>query len=92
MAAPLFGIGYGGCLIAGLRESERIADPRELGATVSVFYALTYVGFATPYLADALSAPLGEEGALVVLAGAALLCFAVSGTARRPAPVPLRDL
>jgi hypothetical protein len=33
LSAPLFGVGYGGVLISGLRETERVADARELGAT-----------------------------------------------------------
>ena len=83
LSAPLFGVGYGGCLISGLREVERIADPAELGATVSVLYALTYVGFATPYVAGVLDGPLGEPGALGALAAFALLCLAISASARR---------
>lgn len=83
VAAPLFGVGYGCCLISGLRETERIADPAELGATVSVFYALTYVGFATPYIVDLMNGPLSEQDALGVVAGVALLCLAISVAAHR---------
>lgn len=86
VGAPLFGVGYGGCLISGLRETERIADPAELGATVSVFYALTYTGFATPYLVGLVNGPLGEQGALAAVAGVALLCLAVSVLAGRREP------
>lgn len=82
-SAPLFGVGYGCVLISGLRETERVADPAELGATVSVFYALTYIGFATPYVVGVLNVPLGDEGALAVLAAAALASLAAS-TIRRP--------
>lgn len=78
LSAPLFGVAYGCVLISGLRETQRIADPGELGATVSVFYALTYVGFATPYLLGVLNGPLGEQGAFVALGGVALLSLAVS--------------
>ncbi len=83
VSAPLFGVGYGGCLIAGLRETERIAAPEELGATVSVFYALTYLGFATPYIVELLNGVLDQQRALAALAGVALLCLAVSSTAGR---------
>lgn len=82
LSAPLFGVGYGCCLISGLREVERIADPAELGATVSVLYALTYVGFGTPYVVGLLDGPLGGPGALVALAGVALACLAISASAR----------
>lgn len=87
LSAPLFGVGYGCCLISGLREVERIADPAELGATVSVLYALTYLGFATPYVVGLLNGPFGEPGALLVLAAVALACLAASATA----PVVRRD-
>jgi MFS family permease len=87
LSAPLFGIGYGCCLISGLRETERLATPAELGATVSVFYALTYLGFATPYLVDLINGPFGEQGALGVVAVAALACLAFSASARIPAVV-----
>jgi drug/metabolite transporter (DMT)-like permease len=83
VSAPLFGIGYGGCLIAGLRETERIAAPEELGATVSVFYALTYLGFATPYVVEVLNGPLGQQPALATLAAAAVLTLTASSTAKR---------
>ena len=88
LSAPLFGIGYGCVLISGLRETERIADPAELGATVSVFYALTYVGFATPYLVGLLNAPLGNGGALASLAVVALGTLALSASADQPAKSP----
>ena len=82
VAAPLFGIGYGCCLISGLRETERIAPATELGASVSVFYALSYLGFATPYVTDVLNGAFGDRGALAVLAGLALACLAVSAAGR----------
>ena len=78
VAAPLFGIGYGCCLISGLLETERIAPATELGASISVFYALSYLGFATPYVTDVLNGAFGDRGALAVLAGLALVCLAVS--------------
>jgi hypothetical protein len=80
LAAPLFGVGYGCCLISGLRESERIAPRIELGATVSVFYALTYVGFALPYAIGVLNDWLGDEGAFAVVGASALVCLVVSTT------------
>jgi predicted MFS family arabinose efflux permease len=92
LAAPLFGVGYGFTLISGLRESERIADRSELGATVSVFYALAYLGFATPYVTDLLNGPFGDEAALAVLAALAIVCLVVSATAapRRAVAAPVR--
>lgn len=90
VAAPFFGVGYGCCLISGLTETERIAGADELGATVSVFYALSYLGFAAPYVTDLLNGALGDRGALAVLAAAALACLAVSAGpgVRRARPRP----
>lgn len=70
--AVLFGLGYGLCLVTGLRESERLAGPGTQGAVVACFYALTYLGFGFPYLADGLAALAGRTAAFAVLAGAAL--------------------
>lgn len=88
LGAPAFGAGYGFCLVSGLRETERLSDPAERGATVAVFYALTYLGFAAPYLLGLLSdAGLHERGALAVAGAAALLSLAVLAVAlRRPSP------
>ena len=66
--AVLYGLAYGFCLVSGLRESERLASPREHGAVVACFYVLTYVGFAGAYLVDGLDVLVGRTGAFVVLA------------------------
>lgn len=49
-------------------------------------YALSYLGFATPYVTDVLNGAFGDRGAFAVLAGLALACLAVSA-AGRPARV-----
>ncbi|GEP39568.1 MFS transporter [Nocardioides psychrotolerans] len=78
IAGPVFGAAYGCCLVSGLRETERVADHGELGATVAVFYALTYLGFGAPYALGAVSgAGLGDEGALLLTVGVVALCLAV---------------
>ena len=78
LAAPVFGAAYGCCLVSGLRETERLAAPDERGATVAVFYALTYVGFAAPYVLGGLAGlGLGARGALAVAVGAAVVSLLV---------------
>ncbi len=72
--AVLCGLAYGLCLVSGLRECERLADPREHGAVVACYYALTYIGFGAPYLVDGLNGPLGRTGAFAALAILAALC------------------
>jgi MFS family permease len=80
LGAPLLGGGYGCVLVSGLRETERLADPGERGATVAVFYALTYVGFAFPYLLGAIG---GGIPALLVALAVALLSLATVTRADR---------
>jgi hypothetical protein len=48
--AILLGCAYGLCLVAGLIEVQRIAGPDAVGSLTAVFYALSYLGFATPFL------------------------------------------
>jgi MFS family permease len=84
LAAVVFGAAYGCCLVSGLRETERLAAPEERGATVAVFYGLTYVGFAAPYVLGGLAGlGLGARGALAVAAVSALACLVVVSVARR---------
>jgi predicted MFS family arabinose efflux permease len=89
LAAPIFGAAYGCCMVSGLRETERLAAPDERGATVAVFYALTYVGFAAPYVLGGLAGlGLGARGALAVAVGAACGCLAIVSIARTVLSAP----
>ncbi len=84
LAGPVLGAAYGACLVSGLRETERLTDPEERGATVAVYYALTYLGFAAPYALGALAVGgLGAQGALLVSVGAAVLSLAIITAALR---------
>jgi len=87
-ALPL-GAGYGMCLVSGLRETERLASPSERGATVAVYYALTYLGFSVPYLVSVLAGVLtGVE----ILGLFALLALAVLLTVWSAAPAAVTAL
>ena len=66
-AAVLLGLAYGLCLVSGLRQAEHLANPDERGAVIACYYALAYLGFAVPYLADGLGALVGKTGAFVAL-------------------------
>jgi len=79
IAAVLLGSAYGLCLVSGLRQAEQMAGPTERGAVVACYYALAYLGFATPYLAAGLGAVSGQASAFGVLAGIAVVIAA--GTA-----------
>jgi MFS family permease len=95
-AAVFFGLGYGLCLVSGLRGTEHLAGPQEHGAAMACCYVLTYLGFGFPYLADGLDLLAGRAGAFLVLAGiaAALAAWAgacavrLGGAAGRPATEP----
>ncbi|MDQ1661019.1 MAG: hypothetical protein QOJ68_999, partial [Blastococcus sp.] len=75
-AALVLGCGYGICLVVGLREVERLAGPDELGGLIAVFYSLTYLGLAIPFLL-ALAAPhSGYPPGLLVVSGVAIVTLA----------------
>jgi MFS family permease len=78
-AAVLFGLGYGLCLVSGLRGTEHLAGPQEHGAAVACYYVLTYLGFGFPYLADGLDLLAGRAQAFVILAAAAAALAAWAG-------------
>lgn len=48
--AVVLGCAYGLCLVAGLVEVGRLAADDELAGLTAAYYALTYLGFAGPYL------------------------------------------
>ncbi len=76
LAAPVLGSGYGLCLVFGLTEVGRIADRGELAGLSAVFYALTYVGFAAPYVIALLTVVTKRE---YVLLGASVLALVTLG-------------
>lgn len=84
LAGFVLGTAYGLCLVSGLRETERLAPADERGATIAVYYVLTYVGFAAPYVLGALSgAGLGDRGAVLVASAAAVLAAVLVSVSRR---------
>jgi MFS family permease len=82
VGAPLLGGAYGCVLVSGLRETERLSLPDERGATIAVFYALTYLGFGFPYLLGAFGG--GIPALLGAMAVVVLCLVTVSVAGRRP--------
>jgi hypothetical protein len=84
--AIVLGSAYGITLVAGLVEVQRIADPATLGGLTAAYYALTYLGFAAPYLL-ALAAHRASYPVLLALASALALATALAiRSAGRRAP------
>jgi predicted MFS family arabinose efflux permease len=94
-AAVLLGLAYGLCLVSGLRQAEHMASPDERGAVIACYYALAYLGFAAPYLADGLGALAGRSGAFValtaIIAGLALWTAGYAASLRRSSGRPEGD-
>ena len=74
--AIVLGSAYGLCLVAGLVEIQRIAEPRALAGLTSVYYALTYLGFAAPYLFSVAAHLIGYPTQLLIAAALAVLTAA----------------
>jgi hypothetical protein len=87
-AALLLGLGYGLCLVSGLRQAEHLAGVHDRGAVVACYYVVAYLGFAVPYAIDGLNGALGETGALAAAAGGAVALLAWTW-ARRPVAPPV---
>jgi MFS family permease len=95
LAALFLGLAYGLCLVSGLRQSEELAQARDRGAVLSCYYVLAYLGFAAPYVTDAVNGALGAAGTLTAAACvAAGLTAWLAGQAglgrRRPSPLSSR--
>jgi predicted MFS family arabinose efflux permease len=94
-AALLLGLAYGLCLVSGLRLAEHMASPGERGAVIACYYALAYLGFAAPYLADGLGALAGRSGAFValtaIIAALALWTAGYAASLRRSSGRPEGD-
>jgi MFS family permease len=81
-AAVLLGIGYGACLIAGLRWVEQATVPAIRGRVIGLYYLFTYVGFAAPFALAAGSPHIGDRAGLG--AAAALVVITTGAAALRP--------
>jgi len=75
-AAMLLGCGYGLCLVSGLLEIQRLANPQDLASLTAIYYALTYVGFAAPIVLAELTRVTSAPTLLVATAGLLLLTIA----------------
>ena len=81
-SAIVLGCAYGMCLVAGLVEVQRLAGSNGAAGLTAIFYALTYLGFAAPYLI-VLGTHLASYA--VLLAVAALLALGTAALITRAA-------
>jgi len=88
--ALVLGAAYGLCLVAGLIEVQSIAGPAGQARLTAGYYALTYLGFAAPYLFT-LAAPLASYPTMLGITAALALATAVlvrAGSAAPASPLP----
>lgn len=84
VAAPIFGAGYGICMVSGLSRIQAMADADDLAGITAVFYAISYSGFFLPMILAALAPTVGYGIALGGVAVVCLICAGISVTARAP--------
>ncbi|MFG2526180.1 MFS transporter [Streptomyces sp. NPDC048527] len=86
--AIALGACYGMLLVAGLTRVDALAAPRDLAGAAAVYYCLTYLGFAAPYVVAALKGRVPPTDFFLLAAlGVALLIPATAFRRhRRAAP------
>jgi hypothetical protein len=76
VAVLVLGAGYGACQVCGLREVTRLAAPESLAGLTAIYQAVSYLGFALPFVLAALASRWSPTTLLVgvaVLAACALV-------------------
>jgi MFS family permease len=76
VSAIILGAGYGSCQVSGLLEVQRLATSRNLGALTAIYQAVTYTGFALPFILSALQPKVAAPYLLVSLGVLAILTLA----------------
>jgi hypothetical protein len=73
VAALVLGAGYGACQVCGLHEVQRIAKPTELAGLTAIYQAISYLGFAAPFLLAVFAPIITPSVGLLILAALAAL-------------------
>jgi MFS family permease len=76
-AAILVGAGYGLVMTTGLREVSQRVPPEQRGTAVGVYYVLTYLGFAVPFVHATVARQRGDGATLVFTFFAVLICLGI---------------
>jgi predicted MFS family arabinose efflux permease len=95
VAAAGLGAAYGIALFAGLADIQAVADPARLGVATSTFQAVSYLGFALPYLLTLSHSQLGWSPvtgltAVLILAVGSAIWLAAKITTRREGAASVR--
>lgn len=73
LVAPLLGAAYGVCMTSGIQSVQSLARPEARGGVMGLFYLLTYLGFAAPYLLAVALKWMPPVLALEMVAGVSLV-------------------
>lgn len=73
--APLVGAGYGLVMTTGLRHVSERAPVETRGTVVGIYYVLTYLGFALPFLHAVVAERLGDALTFDLVAALAVVCL-----------------
>jgi predicted MFS family arabinose efflux permease len=85
IAALVLGAGYGCCQVCGLLEVQRLAPPDQLAGMTAAYQALSYTGFALPFILAAVAGVVAPQAGLIALAVlAALTLIATTRAASLP--------
>ncbi|HSO32339.1 MAG TPA: MFS transporter [Labilithrix sp.] len=77
VVAVLVGGGYGLVMTTGLREVQRRVHDGARGTAVGIYYVLTYVGFALPFVHATVARSIGDVAMLTLTAVAAVASLVV---------------
>lgn len=77
VAAVVLGAGYGCCQVSGLREVQRLARTDELARVTAAYQAISYTGFALPFLLTA-ARPLAPPPVLLLITAVLAVCSAIA--------------
>jgi hypothetical protein len=83
VVALLVGTGYGLVITTGLREVAARVAKEQRGTAAGLYYVLTYIGFALPFVHAVVARSLGDALTLRVTAGAAVASLLVRAAITR---------
>jgi len=86
--AILVGAGYGLVMTTGLLEISQRVSKESRGAAVGIYYVMTYIGFALPFIHATVAAKLGDAPTLAIAGEATLGSVLVRAVIKSVLPPP----